>query len=221
MTTTSPVGGSAVNINAALQGSTANAADLQKNFLTMLVTQMNNQDPLNPMDNAQLTSQLAQISTVSGLQTMNATLSQLLDQVSASRAMDSAALIGHTVMVPGAQVSVRDGVAGGFGVDLPSTAEGLTVEILDAQGNVVRSMEAPGRSAGVHDLAWDGKDGNGNAVPDGDYAFRVTATANGQVLKSTALTYGKVQAVSGDANGVLLDIGNGNRANVDDVRRIS
>ncbi|MFX6040532.1 flagellar hook capping FlgD N-terminal domain-containing protein, partial [Acinetobacter baumannii] len=78
-----------------LADSASSAADLQNNFLKMLVTQMNNQDPLKPMDNAQLTSQLAQISTVSGMQTMNATLAQLLSQVSASRAMDSAALIGR------------------------------------------------------------------------------------------------------------------------------
>src|SRR5438445_8770955 len=119
MTTTYSVSSNTQGINDALKSGSASASDLQNNFLTMLVTQMNNQDPLNPMDNSQLTSQLAQISQVSGMQTLNTTLNSLLSQVSASRAMDSATLIGHTVMVPGNATTVAAGVPGQIGVDLP------------------------------------------------------------------------------------------------------
>lgn len=225
MTTTSSVNGtgstsSTSGINDALKSGSASAADLQNNFLTMLVTQMNNQDPLNPMDNSQLTSQLAQISTVSSMQTMNTTLNQLLGQVSASRAMDSASLIGRTVMVPGSHVSVADGVAGKLGVDLPSTADAVTVNVLDKDGNVVRTIDMKGQTAGVHDIAWDGKNDAGTAVADGDYTFKVNATANGASVQPVALIYGKVQSISGDSTGVLVDVGNGQTAGVDDVRRI-
>ncbi len=222
MTTTSSVNNtsSTTSINDALKSGSASAADLQNNFLTMLVTQMNNQDPLNPMDNSQLTSQLAQISTVSSMQTMNSTLNQLLSQVSASRAMDSAALIGRTVMVPGSQVAVTDGAPGQFGVDLPSTADAVTVNVIDKAGNVVRTIDMKGQTAGVHDIAWDGKNDAGTAVADGDYTFKVNATANGTSVQPVALVYGKVQSVSGDSAGVLVDIGNGQSAGVNDVRRI-
>ena len=222
MTTTSTVGNSTTSaVNQSLQNGSASAADLQNQFLTMLVTQMNNQDPLNPMDNSQLTSQLAQISTVSGLQTMNGTLTQLLQQTSASRAMDSANLIGKTVMVPGSAVSVSGGVPGQIGVDIPSTADSVTVQVLDASGNVVRTIDMKGQTAGVKDIAWDGRNDQGNAVADGDYSFKVAATANGKDVKPVSLVYGKVQAISGDSSGVLVDIGNGQTASVDDVRRIS
>lgn len=223
MASTSSVGNSTANsgVNQALQSGSASAADLQSNFLKMLVTQMNNQDPLNPMDNAQLTSQLAQISTVSGLQTMNETMTQLLTQTAASRAMDSAALIGKTVMVPGSAVSVADGVAGKMGVDIPSTADSVTVQVLDKNGNVVRNIDMKGQTAGVHDIAWDGKNDQGNAVADGDYTFKVAATAAGKDVTPVALVYGKVQAISGDSTGVLVELGDGKKANVDDVRRIS
>ncbi|WP_042880803.1 flagellar hook assembly protein FlgD [Cupriavidus necator] len=220
MTTTSSVSSNTQGINDALKSGSASASELQENFLKMLVTQMNNQDPLNPMDNSQLTSQLAQISTVSSMQTMNATLSQLLAQVSASRAMDSAALIGHTVMVPGKQVSVEGGVPGKIGVDLPSTAESVTVDVLDKDGNVVRTIDMKGQTAGVHDIPWDGKNNAGAAVADGDYTFKVTATANGASVQAVALVYGKVQSISGDSTGVLVNLGDGQTANVDDVRRI-
>jgi flagellar basal-body rod modification protein FlgD len=222
MTTTSSVGNSSTSaVNQALQGGSASAADLQNQFLTMLVTQMNNQDPLNPMDNSQLTSQLAQISTVSGLQTMNTTMNQLLQQTAASRAMDSASLIGKTVMVPGAAVSVTGGVPGNIGVDIPATADNVTVQVLDASGNVVRNIDMKGQTAGVKDIAWDGTNDLGNAVADGNYSFKVTATANGKDVKPVALVYGKVTSISGDSTGVLVNLGNGQSANVDDVRRIS
>ena len=93
-------------------------------------------------------------------------------------------------------------------------------DILDPQGSVVRTLDLPGQRAGVPDLAWDGKDAGGNAVPDGNYTFRINATADNQVLKTTALSYGRVHAISGVANGVLLDFGDGRSASVDDVRRI-
>ncbi|GAA0797751.1 flagellar hook assembly protein FlgD [Cupriavidus gilardii] len=220
MTTTPPVNNSSNSAANQLANSASSAADLQNNFLKMLVTQMNNQDPLKPMDNAQLTSQLAQISTVSGMQTMNATLAQLLNQVSASRAMDSAALIGRTVMVPGKEVAVSGGKPGQFGIDLPATADAVTVDVLDKDGNVVRTIDLKGQTAGVHDVSWDGKNNAGGVVPDGDYTFKVSATADGKSVQPVALVYGKVQAISGDANGVLVDIGGGHTALVDDVRKI-
>jgi len=222
MTTTSSVGNSSTSaVNQALQGGSASASDLQNQFLTMLVTQMNNQDPLNPMDNSQLTSQLAQISTVSGLQTMNTTLTQLLQQTAASRAMDSSNLIGKTVMVPGAGVSVSGGVAGKIGVDIPSTADSVTVQVLDASGNVVRNIDMQGQTAGVKDIAWDGTNDLGNVVPDGNYSFKVSATANGKDVSPVSLVYGQVQSISGDSSGVLVNLTNGQSASVDDVRRIS
>jgi flagellar basal-body rod modification protein FlgD len=219
---TTPVNNNTSNqsINDQLQNSASSAADLQNNFLKMLVTQMNNQDPLNPMDNSQLTSQLAQISTVSGMQTMNATLSQLLAQTSASRAMDSAALIGRTVVVPGADVSVKDGVASKIGIDLPKTADAVTVDVLDADGKVVRTIDLKGQVAGVHDVEWDGKDNAGAVVANGDYTFKVTATADGTSVQPVALVYGKVESISGDATGVLVNLAGGNKSNVDEVRKI-
>ncbi|CAG9181273.1 flagellar hook assembly protein FlgD [Cupriavidus pampae] len=221
MTSTSSVGNDTAALNSALAGGSASAADIQSNFLKMLVTQMNNQDPLNPMDNSQLTSQLAQISTVSGLQNVNSTLNALLSQTAASRALDSANLIGHTVMVPGAKVNVDEGVPGKIGVDIPSTADSVQVQVLDANGNVVRTIDMKGQTAGVHDIAWDGKNDQGGTVPDGEYKFKVTATAAGKDVGPIALVFGKVQGISGDSTGVLVNLEDGTTANVDDVRRIS
>ncbi len=218
MTTSSVNSNSAVND--ALKGGSSSAADLQNNFLKMLVTQMNNQDPLNPMDNAQLTSQLAQISTVSGLQTMNETLTALLSQTAASRAMDSANLIGKTVMVPGNAITVADGVATKIGVDVPSTADSVTVQVLDKNGNVVRNIDMKGQTAGVHDIAWDGKNDQGNA---GQWRVHLQGVRHGRgqgcQRHCAGLRQGPVHQRY--STGVLVELGDGKTANVDDVRRIS
>ena len=203
-----------------LKSNSSSASDLQGNFLKMLVTQMNNQDPLNPMENSELTSQLAQISTVSGMETLNATMMQLLAQTSASRAMDSAALIGRTVVVPGSDVTVKDGVASKIGIDLPKTADAVTVDVLDADGKVVRTIDLKGQVAGVHDVEWDGKDNAGAVVANGNYTFKVNATADGTSVQPVALVYGKVESISGDATGVLVNLAGGTKSNVDEVRKI-
>ncbi|CAG9173909.1 flagellar hook assembly protein FlgD [Cupriavidus pampae] len=209
------------SINDTLKKNSASAKDIQSDFLKMLVTQMNNQDPLNPMDNSQLTSQLAQISTVNGLENVNETLNALLAQTAATRAMDSASLIGRSVMVPGSKVAVADGVAARIAVDIPSTADAVQVQVLDKNGSVVRTIDMKGQTAGVHDIEWDGKNDQGGTVPDGEYAFKVTGTADGKDVGPVALVSGKVRGISGDSTGVLVNLEDGTSANVDDVRRIS
>jgi flagellar basal-body rod modification protein FlgD len=92
--------------------------------------------------------------------------------------------------------------------------------VLDQNGTVVRTIDMKGQTPGVHDIAWDGKNDAGVPVADGDYTFKVKATANGTSVQPVALVYGKVQAVSGDTNGVLVDMDSGQSAAVDDIRRI-
>ncbi|THD41733.1 flagellar hook capping FlgD N-terminal domain-containing protein, partial [Pantoea sp. R102] len=97
-------------------GSGNSAQDLQNQFLNMLVTQLKNQDPTNPMDNSQLTTQLTQINTLSGIEKLNTTLGSISGQISTSQSLQSSTLIGHGVMVKGSQVLVGSGTSTPFGV---------------------------------------------------------------------------------------------------------
>ena len=98
--------------------SSSSASDLQSNFLTLLVTQLKNQDPTNPMENNELTTQLAQINTVSGIEKLNTTLGSISGQINSNQSMQASTLIGHGVMVPGTQILAGKGQATPFGVDL-------------------------------------------------------------------------------------------------------
>ena len=140
---------------------TSNAADLQSSFLTLLVAQLKNQDPTNPMDNSQLTSQLAQISTVSGIEKLNTSLGSISGQIDSSQSLQASSLIGHGVMIPGGSVLAGKGSDGAasttpFGVELTQAADKATATITDSTGKVVRTLDLGNLSAGVHSFTWDG-----------------------------------------------------------------
>ena len=200
-------------------------ADTQDRFLTLLITQLQNQDPLNPMDNNQITSQVAQLSTVTGINQLNETLLALSGQLDVSQSMQAASLIGKEILVPGADIKVGTGDAGtqvtSFGMELLSPAAGVNVQIMDNAGKVVRSMELQHHQAGVHSLAWDGRDDAGTTVPDGRYTVRVTAfDFNEAPVSVGSLTSGKVSSVATSNEGVKLDLGLSGSYLLSDVRKI-
>ena len=190
----------------------------QDRFMKLLITQMKNQDPLNPLDNAQVTSQLAQLSTVSGIDKLNATMGALQASYQSSQALQATALIGHGVLVPGDTTDLVDGKAV-LGFDLPGAADNVTVAIRDASGIVIHQMDLGAQPAGTMPLAWDGKTDKGVA-PNGQYRFEVTATSAGAALQPTTLAYGEVGSVSTGTGGTKLNLTSGNSAALADVRQI-
>lgn len=199
-------------INAANAGKTTSSttdtaeAASQNRFLTLLVTQLKNQDPLNPMDNAQVTTQLAQINTVSGIEKLNTTMGQMLDVYNNGQAMQAAGLIGKSVMVPGGAISLQSGQALG-GASLSAAADRVSIDILDASGKVVQTEELGPKAAGNFGFVWDGETSAKTAAADGNYTFKVTATQGGASITATALQLGTVSAVTRTAGGFQLDLG--------------
>jgi flagellar basal-body rod modification protein FlgD len=181
---------------AASAASDAGSAD---RFLKLLVTQLQNQDPLNPMDNAELTSQLAQINTVEGIQTLNTTVQGLGAQFVQMQAVQGAALVGHDVTLQGNRIDV-DGSTGVGGFELAGAADKVKVEILSPAGRVVDTLELGAESTGRHAFSW-----NSPLAADGStYTFRVTATSGAASVATTPLMRDRVQAVSSSAGGLVL-----------------
>lgn len=208
---------SALNALASQQGS---AADSEQRFLKLLVTQLNNQDPLNPLDNAQLTSQLAQMSTVSGIEKLNGAVQSLLAQSGSGQVLQSAALIGRTVLVPGKELALKDGAPTQFGVDLAGAADSVKVSVKNAAGDTVRTFDLGALPPGVKTVDWDGKTDTGTAAADGAYTLSVTAKAGSEDVASLALTYGKVASIAQVYGGASLDLGGGRSAGLNDVRKV-
>jgi flagellar basal-body rod modification protein FlgD len=186
----------------------ASADGTEDRFLKLLVAQMRNQDPLNPMDNAQVTSQLAQINTVRGIETLNASVARLVERGDRSSALDSVATLGRQVFVAGERFE-RSGEETGhrIGFELAASARRAQVDVIDAAGAVVfsRGFDSPG--AGVSSFDWNGIGSTGTPVPAGEYRLRIDAVdAGGKVVSATALSTARVTGVTQDGSGIRFEL---------------
>ncbi len=190
-------------------GTKANAAtdpaEAQDRFLKLLVAQLNNQDPMNPLDNAQMTSQIAQINTVTGIQQLNQTMQSMSAQFNSLQVMQGTTLIGRNVLTEGNSIAVED-KAGKGGFELPLAATNVKVEITTAGGQVLDTLELGAKSAGRHTFEWDASKYSGatNALQ-----FRVTAANGSTPLASTALSLSKVTAAGAQDGQLQLSLANG------------
>ncbi|HEY4371388.1 MAG TPA: flagellar hook assembly protein FlgD [Burkholderiales bacterium] len=222
---TTPVSGPSSNSGASSSsGSASNnsAASIQTNFMNLLVAQLQNQDPLNPMDNSQMTAQLAQINTVNGIEQLNTTLQQLLGSYSDSTSMQAASLVGHAVLSPGSDMSLAAGGTAGAGFTLDSAADQVTVTITSSSGQVVHQESLSNMSAGLQTFAWDGTTDAGGTAAAGNYTFSVKAVANGKTVTATPLKLSIVDGVSGGStagSGTTLNTSTG-KVNWADVQQV-
>lgn len=196
-------------------------AELQDTFMRLLVTEMKNQDPTNPMDSSQMTSQLAQINTVSGIAGLNTTLSSLATQLNASQQVSASGLIGKDVLAAGHDIHVAKGKPSEFGIQLGGAAADVSVKIADATGQVVRSLKVGAQQGGTTPLTWDGKNDAGAAVPDGAYSFKVTASNGADPVTASGLAQSTVHSVIQQPNGTAgLTLSNGSTTSLSSVAQI-
>ncbi len=193
--------------------------DAQDRFMTLLVSQLRNQDPLNPMDNAQVTSQMAQLSTVSGIEKMNQTIETLNKSYQVSQGMQASQMIGHGVLVPGNSLPMASGKAA-MSFELAENADTVNISIRDSSGNVVRKLSGGALQAGSNTVEWDGKDDSGKLLADGNYKYDIAATNADKKVAVTQLAIGLVNSVSMASNGVKLTISNIGEVGMNDVRKI-
>ncbi len=207
------------SLNATRENPAEKEISPQDRFLKLLVTQLKNQDPLNPMDNAQMTSQMAQISTVDGIAKLNATLKMILEGSNENQAMQAASLVGHGVLVPGSGLALSQGMAIG-GLELAEPADRVTVTIKDANGAAVRTLELGALAAGSRGFAWDGLTDSGAQAADGAYSISLGAQRGEARVAATALQMGVVSSVVRTGQGVGLNVGALGMFGMQDVRQI-
>ncbi|WP_338765863.1 flagellar hook assembly protein FlgD [Massilia sp. METH4] len=192
----------------------------QDKFMTLLITQLKNQDPLNPLDNAQVTSQLAQLNTVTGINKLNDTLDTLKSDLAASQSAQAVNMINHGVLAAGTTMQVAEG-KGIFGIELGSYADTVQLDIKNSSGKVVHSLTMNNVEAGVLPLAWDGKLEDGSTAADGNYTLALTATAGGNTLTDAkALTFGTVASVSTGPTGAKLNVPGLGQLTMDQIKQV-
>ncbi|MES2228557.1 MAG: flagellar hook assembly protein FlgD [Burkholderiaceae bacterium] len=206
-----------------INGTTASAATAAANdpgsqdrFLKLLVTQLQNQDPLSPMDNAQLTSQIAQINTVTGIATLNTSVQGLSSQFLQMQTLQGASLVGKNVIVPGNKVDIANGVGQG-GFELSTPADAVKVEVLSPAGQVIDTLNMGAQSSGVHGFDWAA----GSYDNTSNLSFRVTATSGATPLSAIALMRDTVNAVSASGSALQLQLARSGTVDYSTVKAIN
>lgn len=195
-------------------GTVSDASAAQDRFLKLLVAQLNNQDPMNPMDNAQMTSQMAQINTVTGINKLNETMSNMVSQLLSTQILQSASMVGHNVLLAGTTLNVDKGVAAGA-VELSASADAVSVDVLSPGGQVLDTISLGARNAGRHEFSWDASNYPGPSVK-----IAVKASIGGKSVSATPMAVNTIESVSNE-NGVLkLNLRNGNSVSYADVAAI-
>jgi flagellar basal-body rod modification protein FlgD len=207
-------GNSASSSNLSFSGSTAVTSSpsgsqmTQADFLQLMTTQLQAQDPTKPMDNSQFASELAQFSQLSATQNIDTDLQTLSGNVSSgmqtSQVLNSANLVGRQVLVPSSSLSYSGtAVAGAVNV---TTAGDVQVSIEDSSGNVVQTMDLGPQQVGLSQFSWNGKDSSGAAVPAGTYSVSANNGGNSAALGTYAA--GSVTGVGygGSSTGTYLQV---------------
>lgn len=183
--------------------SQANAPKTQDNsvmgkddFLTLLVAQLQHQDPLNPSESTEFTAQLAQFSSLEQLQNIDSTLNGFEVYQSTLNNIQASGFIGKTVTASGNMFGVSGGEPDAIRFDLANDADSVYVQIYDASGRFVTDIQAGSRQAGEQQVGWNGEDSTGTSVDDGTYTFSIMAVnTDGTVVGSTSYTTGLVTGI--------------------------
>jgi len=184
-----------------------NPLDLQKNFLTLLVAQIKNQDPTDPLKNTELTSQLAQINTASGIERLNNTANKLSHQIQKNQNIQLSSLIGHHVMIHNKTIVHTQNVPTKFGIELIGNATSVQIQITDKNKKVLYIKNLKDTKADIYNFFWDGKDLDNKSVMTGKYDISVIAKNEDQDVPVNSLSEALVNSVIFSSNNPVIDLG--------------
>ena len=206
-----PIDTSALDAGAATTSTKGNSTTdpnaAQDRFLKLLVAQLNNQDPMNPMDNAQMTSQMAQINTVTGIQQLNLSMQGMTELFAAMQTLQGTMMIGRSVLAEGDRLAVDEKGSGKGYFVLGNTATSTKIEVLSPSGQVVDTVDLGAQEKGRHDFTWDTS--KYTAGDPSTLRFRVVAANKDGAVDSSTLMQSKVVGTGWDNGALTLTLENG------------
>ena len=168
----------------------------QKEFFELMVAQLKHQDPLKPLDSNEFLGQVAQFTTVSGIQDMQKSFADLAATLGSSQALQASTLVGREVLVPGSAGYLAETGTLGGAVQVADSTRALTVTVHDANGQVVRQMGLGARAAGEVEFNWDGITDAGKRAAPGVYSVSATVDADGQKVAAETAVLARVESVT-------------------------
>ena len=203
----------------------------QEDFMKLMMTQMNNQDPFKPMEDGEFLSQMAQFSAVSGLKDIKDSFLSLTDSLKSNQALQASSMVGRKVLVPGSKsILTAEGELRGA-VDLPANTGNLTIKITNKAGELVHKVEMGEQTAGIVHFNWDGmnktavdgqKEKASQRVPQGEYNVHAEIELDGERQNVDTLIVDKVDSVSlgNNGQGITLNLAHAGSAGLSTVKQI-
>lgn len=190
-------------------------------FMKLMLTQMQNQDPLSPMENGEFLAQIAQFSTVSGVKELNSSFSDLSAAMQSNQALQASSMVGRTVLVPSDKAMHVSGADVNGMVFLPASTTNLRVGIYDAAGQLVRTINLGQQAGGDIGFSWDGKTESGADAPAGTYTIKAEAFLGEENSALESFVYDEVQSVDlGYGKGLRLNLAGLGATNFSDVIQV-
>ncbi len=194
----------------------------QEDFIKLMTTQMNHQDPMKPMENGDFLSDMAQFSTVSGLKEIKDSFNSLATSLQSSQALQASSMVGRKVLIPGSSSTFSEGTPMKAAVELQNNVSELKVSIVDDKGALVKEFNLGSKPAGVAHFSWDGLLAGDKKAMSGNYSIHATGMVDGKQESLQTLISDTVQSVSlgSGGQGVSLSLANAGSAGLADVKEI-
>ncbi len=195
----------------------------QDQFMQLLIAQLKNQDPLQPQENGQFLSQLAQFETAAGTKDLQKSFDKFSANMQSNSALQASSLVGRNVLAPGGIAQLQSGTNVAGQIDLSASTTNLKIEIEDAGGQLVKTISMGTQSAGDIQFTWDGTDNNGNYLPSGGYRIRATADVGTETVAQDVLVSARVDSVSigQGGQGIKLNLSGLGSIDITAVKEIS
>ena len=194
----------------------------QEDFIKLMTTQMNHQDPMKPMENGDFLSDMAQFSTVSGLKEIKDSFNSLANSLKSSQALQASSMVGRKVLIPGSMSTFSEGTPMKAAIELETNAADVKVSILNDRGALVKEINLGSKAAGVTHFSWDGMLEGNKKAPSGNYSISAVGNIDGKSESLNTLISDTVQSVSlsSGGQGVSLTLANAGSAGLADVKEI-
>ncbi len=200
-----------------------NSNDLgQEDFLELMVTQLRNQDPFEPLQSGEFIGQLASFGTVTGIGELNNSVSGLVSSLTSNQSLGATNLIGKNALVPSNSLNLKLGDENKAAISTTVPTNNVNVNITDAAGNLVTSISLGVVNEGLKEFSWDGLDSGGNQAPEGEYFLSAVGAQGEDNVALDTFAYKQIQSISlGDGSGsVRLNVENGGELKVSEILRV-
>ena len=194
----------------------------QEDFINLMITQLRNQDPFEPLQSGEFIGQLAQFGTVSGIGELQNSVSQLASSLISNQTLQATNLIGKSALVPSDSLTLFEGETSKGAISTSAPANNVTVSIFDAAGNLVQTIPLGVVNEGLKEFEWDGTDASGNQAPEGEYFLTVVGAQGEDNIALDTFAYKQVTSISlgDDTNSIRLNVENGRELKISEILKI-